>query len=220
MPAAPIADSFVVDKMALLYSDGIKAFDYGMNPSQDDGICWAIARIGDVLVLIFRGSQTPEDWFRDFIAVPTVSFRHPSLGIMPAGFQIGMDEAYKDIVPLLTMPFIIGGHSLGAARACRFMAQYNGRARLLRSVLCGCPNPGNETFLRRLDQYTIASYRNRYDPVCSAPPIYGPARPFIELDESPADGDGIGGVADHHIALYRAGVQRFEAHVETTRVAV
>lgn len=206
---AQLDDGFVADKIALLYSGGIAAFDYGMSPVEDEGICWSIARVGDVMVLVFRGSRTPQDWFRDFLAVPTLSLAHPRTGIVPAGFAVGMETAYRDILPLLQFPFIVAGHSLGAARAAWFMARYGGAATLLRGVLCGCPSPGDLIFRSALDHVQIASYRNLADPVCEVPwfPFF-PLRPFIRLQQKPAH--GILSIEDHHIALYQAGIHQLD----------
>lgn len=216
-PATLLTDADVVDKMALLYSDGIKAFDYGMNPVQDNGICWAICRIGDVLILIFRGSVTPEDWARDFLTIMVPrSIAHPSGGLVEAGFALGMDEACRVIVPLLNLPFIVGGHSLGGAHACYFMARYDGAVPLLRGVLCGCPKPGDAAFVKTIAKYDIPSYHNGPDPVPKVPfkvkplwPYDPPRLPPRVFVQHPTNGPGLFNSHYHKIGLYQAGVRGY-----------
>lgn len=65
-----------------------------------------------------RGSKTYMDWLRDFFAVPVVSLDHPTLGLIPAGFYLGMEAARAAVNARIGgAPRMWTGHSLAGAEA-------------------------------------------------------------------------------------------------------
>lgn len=112
------------------------------------------------------------------------------------------------------MAVYIGGHSLGAARACLYAY-----ARLKRGLpvdglyVFGCPNPGNHVIGLELASLSIfRSVKNRRDLVTDVPvdmellnEEYVPARVFEECNAVPPSTDPWGPFRDHHIQLYQSG---------------
>lgn len=210
------SDAAIVELMAKLYAPAPGDFDHIEDPGTDDGVCWAVKQYGNVAVLVFRGSTTVEDWFRDAIselsAPPAKIARCADLGDLPLGFDQGMYEAMGRWGTYAGPRLVIAGHSLGAARACIAAGlELAYGATVERLVLCGCPRPGTSSLGRYLSvhQVPIASYRNLKDPVCDVPtgPPWSHVVPFIALAEGPEPGD-IGVFRDHHIQLYQAGVAK------------
>ena len=208
------SDAEIVGLMRKLYAPQPGDFDHIEDPGSDDGVCWAVKRYPDVAVLVFRGSMTKEDWFRDALAAlaapPSEIPQCAELGILPLGFNEGMYQAMTRWTSLAAPPIVIAGHSLGAARASIAAAldlAYGGT--VAKVVLCGCPRPGTSILANYLADLDIRSYRNLADPVCDVPtmPPWDHVRPFTALAEGPAAGD-ISLFRDHHIGLYEAGVTR------------
>lgn len=208
-----ITDAELVGLMAKLYAPGPTDFDHIGNPGGDDGVCWGLKHYPDCDALIFRGSMTKEDWFRDVIselgAPPQKGLTN--LGFLPLGFDDGVGDAVKAATQVAVgrNPWIIGGHSLGAARAA--IAAGISRPAVTRLVLCGCPRPGTTALRAYLAGLNIHSYRNLSDPVCDVPtcPPWCDVGEFIRLQQAPAAGD-ISIFRDHHIELYLAGVAAYE----------
>ena len=213
--AAPgITDLQIVDAMVALHDGGLATFDGGMTPSENGAIYWALKRFPETDLILFRGSQDATDWLRDLMALPVRPQRHPQLGVVHAGFLIGMEGTFAAIAPLLRRPFIVAGHSLGAAHACLFAGLWLtqrtiGTPTLQRIMLCGCPNPADATLKSLLAPLPIISYRNRRDPICEVPPApFVRVREFTAIDGKPPLGDGLG-VLDHPIHRYQAGLRAF-----------
>lgn len=215
------SDAEIVGLMAKLYAPQPGDFDHIEDPSSDDfgddGVCWAAKQYGGLAVLVFRGSMTKEDWFRDAISeLPAPGSRVPQcaeFGVLPLGFGMGMYAAMTRWTAYTRSRVIIAGHSLGAARAVIAAAldlAYGGTVDKI--VLCGCPRPGTNILTDYLADIDIRSYRNLGDPVCDVPtePPWAHVRPFTALSEPPPAGD-ISIFRDHHIELYEAGVAKLGA---------
>lgn len=209
------SDAEIVGLMAKLYDPRAGDFDHIEDPGIDSGICWAVKHYEDVDALIFRGSMTKEDWFRDFLSemsAPASSIPGAKFGALPLGFAAGMRDAAA-VWPASCGPrLVIAGHSLGAARAAiaAGLALQDG-AGVERLVLCGCPRPGTKTLknflIRRCG--SIASYRNLSDPVCDVPtdPPWEHVVEFTALNQPPSP--GVWSIfRDHSIYLYLDGVGR------------
>ncbi len=186
-------------------------FDAGTSTRFDDGICWALKRVEGFDVIILRGSVSFQDWVRDLRADSIKT----SLGMVHAGFYAGMTHMWSDVAPMLTQPrTIVGGHSLGAARAgilCGLMTQA-GRAPAAR-VVFGEPKPGFVELAKIIAGTPGRSYRNgdkrHHDLVTdlafSFPPFqYVHPTPIIPVTAKPTDeGFGkLGVFAYHHCPLY------------------
>lgn len=160
-----------------------------------------VATKGDIVV--FRGSQSAEDWLRDFDDVPV---DHPIFGHVHAGFVAGMDDVYRELVPLATSARVITGHSLGAARAWLFAGFLAAAGRPAQQItVFGSPRPG---FARLRDIIVAggssnASYRNGDDPVTEVPWLLGA---YVRPVELTAIGISRTPFEDHHIEYYVEGV--------------
>jgi hypothetical protein len=91
-------------------------WDY-FDPGSDlDGVCWGVKNVGDVSIVVFRGTVTL-DWLRDFQAWIEPFHRH-GLGPIHAGFYSGLETVHRELPGIVqSRPLIICGHSAGAARA-------------------------------------------------------------------------------------------------------
>ena len=184
-------------------------FDQG----DDDGVCWALKRLDGFDAVILRGSVILKDWIRDLRADAIST----SLGMVHAGFYAGMNHMWGDVAPMLKQPrTIVGGHSLGAARAgilCGIMMQA-GKAPAARIVF-GEPKPGFVELAKIIEGTPGRSYRNgdkrHHDLVTdlafSFPPFqYVHPTPVIPVTAKPTDDwfHQLGVFAWHHAPLYAA----------------
>jgi len=170
--------------------------------TKDDVVVGHI-RIGDVDVLVLRGSVTAIDWMRDCEAWPG---KHPQLGYVHSGFMSGMDDVFAETRAVVGTNLVITGHSLGGARARLLAALYVVNDMPIDQVtVFGSPYPGFlqvSTIIRRVPIHT--SYRNREDPVPLIPhilPEWQHPEPWIAVNcaaINPAFDD----IQDHQIALY------------------
>ena len=162
------------------------AWDHFEEPKRDDGICWAIKRVGQIDAIVLRGSVTRQDWFRDLdavadpfpstatgiedflhyigFAVEITPARHAFLGQVHPGFLAGIEDAFVAMQPLLGPLVIVAGHSLGAGRAAILtgLMVHAGRAPLA-CVTFGQPRPGFPQLAKLIADVPQRSYRNGKD---------------------------------------------------------
>lgn len=179
-----------------------------------EGVCIGVRNFDDATIICFRGSTTPQDWFRDFQAQ---MIYHPELGGVEAGFVQGVRAALlRCDVRNPINPLWIVGHSLGAARALVAAALLASEGLMLpedQVVTFGSPRPGAQKIKDLLANVPIRSYKNLRDPVCDVPfdiPLIDPyvhPRDLIHVDAAPADDDPWGIVSDHHAELYLKAMQ-------------
>lgn len=178
------------------------------NGTDPDGIYAAIT--GDVLV--FRGSDSLEDWLRDLLAAQKTPYTHPQFGPIHSGFWMGMQPFFDKVRPVLKPGMTICGHSLGAARAWLFAAlMVAAGIEPAKIITCGSPRPGCLPLRQFLDKARIPtiSLKNRHDPVTDVP-IKLPTWPYMDMadftvldaDPDPLD---LTIFADHHMPLYIKG---------------
>jgi hypothetical protein len=179
-------------------------FDGG---AESFGIC---AGIKDN-ALIFRGSITATDWLDDLDAIGSNPMDCPQLGMVHDGFDRGMNEFFQKNSGLLRDGAIIGGHSLGAARAWLFAGRYIAKGGTLRRVtVFGSPRPGCSELKQLLANTPKSSYRNGDDPVPCVP-VWLPSLPYVHVIEptsvcaEPMDWTE-GPMAWHNIGLYQEAV--------------
>jgi hypothetical protein len=181
-------------------------------PVRDDGVCWGLKRFPECDMIVFRGSQTREDWVRDFMAAAHPVRDLPGLGPVEDGFFAGMQAAAAAAAPLLRpLPLCIVGHSLGAAHAWLFagMTLIGGKSDI-RVVAFGSPRPGFRKLAALLANVSVASYCNGPDPVCHAPfhipPLFPYVEPaaFTEIEVRPDPSDRWKGWAAYHRERYYA----------------
>lgn len=83
-----------------------------------DKVCWGFKQLPCADLVVFRGSTTLEDWFRDFDCLAT-PWGQPGLGPVHPGFYLGIKDVWAEVQTMLRpgMPWVSAGHSLGAGRA-------------------------------------------------------------------------------------------------------
>jgi hypothetical protein len=199
-----------------LYNDPSFAWDDILQPESDEGICLGIKLIDGVRYVVDRGSETPQDWWRDFKSElwRTLPGYEP-LGDVAYGFSEGMVDLFSNkLKPIIAEPWVAVGHSLGAARAQ--LSAGMGKALdspPLRVVCFGPPRVGMMTFCSYVQGIPWMLYRNLEDPVAdvpTSPPFYH-VKPFIPLNAAPAPDDSWGILADHHIELYIQGLENLSS---------
>lgn len=189
----------------------VSGFDY-FDAGMDDGIAWAIRRLDYFDVVILRGSVTLQDWIRDAraLAIPT------RIGHVHDGFYAGMEHMWADCRAKLRQPTIVGGHSLGAARAAVLtgLMKADGAEPAARIVF-GEPKPGLIDFAQLLADIPGKSYRNgdnlHHDlitdlPFSFPPEQYTRATPIIPVCAEPPANDRDGVFGWHHVQLYEAAI--------------
>lgn len=212
-----VSDAEICDVVAELYdtsNEGPQGFDDLLWPEADDGVCAALKRYPDFDLVLFRGSTTPQDWARDFLALPHQLTTHPQLGDIHAGFALGMETAYAHLQPLLIKPnVVVTGHSLGAGRASIFSglltAQNSGLN--ISTVVFGEPRSGCDRLRVLLAGNQYRSYRNAdpsgagHDLVTDVPPDppFARNRPLTDVFGAPGPNDPWGPFRYHHIQLYQ-----------------
>lgn len=192
-------------------------FEDSTNPVQ-----LAIKYADGISYIVFRGSDSPLDWFEDIEGVP---LDDPLVGKVEMGFCHGLERRLAEIQDLLGEHTVVTGHSLGAARACIFGGMLAASKKPpLRIAAFGCPRPGYDQLTDVLKMVPMGIYRNRCDPVTFVPvpiPLIGPwqhNRPVIQIDIDPATmetdpspwadfNDAIEHITlrDHHVQLYQEG---------------
>lgn len=141
----------------------------------DHGVCFAVQDNGLYLDIIFRGSKTTQDWFRDFKARPV---EHPVLGGVEEGFFEGLPDAVAELAAILRGAKLAGqkvritGHSLGAARALLFAALLMAGGFVPDFVAAFAPpKPGFHKLAVVLSPIQdLYCFRNGIDPVPLVPP--------------------------------------------------
>jgi hypothetical protein len=210
------SDAAIADLVLAAYEyDGVPAvWDRLWAPADNDGIYAGLKRLGEVDLIVFRGSKTALDWARDFFFADNLLWHHSGLGTLHAGFALGLEALSAAMLPELGPRVIIAGHSLGAARAliCAGFLTLSGHAPE-RIVVFGEPRPGFSRLGLVLAAVPIASYRNGNasgrDPVTYVPlaipeiaPYVHPREPLIDVTAAPAPADAFGPFGWHHMALY------------------
>jgi hypothetical protein len=205
----------------------------------DDGTSFVWARSWDLIgvvarlyrsstgdqALVFRGSETVEDWVRDFFTLPHTPIDHPAIGPVHAGAAIGLDTLLTVISPDLGPDVTVIGHSLGGMRAVIFGAlMVVAGTPPSRIVTFGAPRPGFMKLADILAPVPLAAFRNgtgamrsygvSHDLVTDAilhipgvAPYVRPREPQTDISAPPNPGDTLGPFAWHHSKLYVKGLQ-------------
>jgi hypothetical protein len=175
-----------------------KIFDRALNVS---GVKVFVKETPDEQLILFPGSESLLDWWRDFEArMVTV----PDLGGVEQGFMTGMRDVFKALQPF-TKPIRIVGHSLGATRALIFgalMCLVGIKPETI--IALEPPRPGGQRLKEILAPVTIRAYRNGNDPVCDVPPEsmgYVHPREPLQVYCEPVALDPAGPMRWHHIQI-------------------
>lgn len=160
--------------------------------------------------LVFPGSETAEDWYRDLLAFPDKPLNHEQLGPVHFGFYLGLDAFLEKALPLLGDSPHFCGHSLGASRAWLAAGVYIAKGGHPGGITAfGSPRPGCSILRQLLAPYPKSSYRNGEDPVTDVPvwlasfPVLEPT-PFKLVNVAPVDS---GLLRFHHMPLYVQGTE-------------
>lgn len=191
-------------------------WDVLIQPGADNGVWVALRRLGDVDVLVYRGSITLQDWARDIFFAPHPVVAHPRLGQIHAGFYLGLEDALAKLRPMLRERVIVTGHSLGAARAVLTAALLADGGLIPEAVtVFGEPRSGYQQLTDFMAPVPIHSYCNGaaggHDlvtdvPFTTLPFPFARVRPLIKVSAPPLPHDDWGALRFHHIQLYEAGV--------------
>lgn len=220
-------DALIASYCNMIYSPtahllGWDHYDAGL----DNGVCWAMVRLPGYDLVVFRGSSNIRDWIRDIMVLPIGGHRVLStrIGRVHAGFFMGIEQVWSELRPMLQQPAVIGGHSLGAARAsdlCGLMV-VDGTPPA-RRVVFGEPKPGLQDAADVIKDIPGASWRNgdgtHHDMVTDVPFWIPPAFEFVRaLPTSACDGEPtgdaiakLGPFSYHHMPLYLDAANAIEA---------
>jgi len=123
----------------------------------------------DVNILVFRGTDSPQDWLANLDALLIAS---EGGGHVHKGFAETLDSIWEELAPLLQRPgrWLYTGHSLGAALATLCAARRKPDA----LYTFGSPRVGSGEFRRQLEGVPIYRVVNSRDVVTSLPlPLTG-----------------------------------------------
>jgi hypothetical protein len=143
-------------------------------------------------IIVFRGSISFLDWWRDLEWLP---HKHPRLGWCHAGFLRYMDLVFEEVNAVIGRDVIVTGHSLGGARASILAGLLlDHGSQLVARVTFGSPKPGFRKLATIIQQSGCGSrsYRNGIDPVPEVPiafsllPYVDPSPLLLPLEISPA----------------------------------
>jgi Lipase (class 3) len=223
-----VSDAQIAAWLVDLYA-GPAGFDHYEPGQGDSGICWGLKLTADYDYVLLRGSVTPEDWLRDFIALAT-PFEHHEFGPVHPGFLLGMEDMMKSLYEVMGHSMdnlIIAGHSLGAGRAAILTAlmisTYDYGCYPVARVVFGEPKPGFPQLAEYIANVPARSYRNgtgiHHDMITDVPLTLPPLENYVHpcpltLVNNPpanvleADLDVFG---YHHMPLYAAALAKLEA---------
>ncbi len=146
-------------------------------------------------LIVARGSQTAEDWLRDFQSELGVAVRgYEVLGMLPHGFAMHMADTYAAVrAELRGVPVYASAHSLGCPEIVyQCAAHMLAKGTVAHIALFESPKPGTPVLTAFMALTPINSYWNQGDPVPDAPepvPIWLPwetVRAPIRFDLGPA----------------------------------
>lgn len=194
-----LTDYEVAQWIAKLYATpvGNGPFDIVIRESQAHGINCGLVKTQGFQLVIFRGSVSLEDWMHDILSIV------PGSEDRPYGFTIGLPDAGPKIVSALdkTLPYIVGGHSLGAPHAEFFCEDF--RIDTERLVLLGSPNYARTTMAPNQKQ---VSYKNGHDYVCDFP--LGWVQKYTQTHIDGGHDDFPNLFQWHHIDYYLKGIKK------------
>lgn len=188
-------------------------WDYLDDGSADDGIYWGFKEVAPgVLVPVFRGSDSPEDWLRDLMILRK-PWGAPRIGPVHPGMYQGMERVWAEFALMIKATDRIAptGHSLGAPRS-RYLSALmtvDGRPPTA-MVRFASPRPGYQQLIDVCAPVPDFSFRNvdaarDVDDVTRVP-FYLPGFLYVDaaatsLTVTP-EGPAIDVFRLHHMALY------------------
>ncbi len=138
---------------------------------------------GETLLVINRGSDTWQDWLRDFLFTPAQVRTHPQLGPCHAGFLEGAESIVDQLANAINLrPYIIAGHSLGGAEAIDEAALLicRGWPPPRAIVTFGAPRVGMAPLVKFMAPYAVRQYVRGNDLVPTEPAYDAPLFEFVD----------------------------------------
>lgn len=208
-----ISTSQAVDLAAKIYDPKHGDFQHIFNAGKVNA---GLSMVDNTLCVTFRGTDNVLDAIRDIFAVP---YHHPQLGVLHAGFWLGMGDMFVRLRPYLQkaidagIPISITCHSLGCPHGAILagLCAIN-HIPIAQLFLFAPPRPGYQSIRDIVQKHVpmIGAYRNGPDPV----PLQFLTLPFfpwcdiadLELLNSAPDGwlDEHDPMEWHHVALYKS----------------
>lgn len=165
------SDSELVDAAALTYKSTASPLAQDFDRSV---VAYLTAQPDSMNVLAIEGTHDVLGWALDFLALPISAHapkQHPTLGMLHAGFLAAAEALLPRIaVAVVGKPWVITGHSLGAALALlvgALMADEDNPP--LKIAAFAPPRVGGPHFLEALAAIPISAYRFGNDPVTEVP---------------------------------------------------
>ena len=195
---------YIAELLAAQYAGELDQFDY-TDQGADTGVFWSAKHCPEGCLILFRGSADRQDWERDLEAIGN-PFTHSVFGPLHPGFSKDMEAVWAKIKAQFSGPYIVAGHSLGAARAAIAAAymKHDGQPPIKRFGF-GEPHPGFTKLRLYLAGIPAEIYRNRAvhndaDPVTVIP--FWPYVPSGEATELTGTPTRPGPFGLHDIHLY------------------
>jgi hypothetical protein len=190
------------------YETGFQ-WDHLFQGSGDGDVYVGLKATGGYNVVAFRGSTTPEDWAKNFISVPAFE---SGLGWVDVGFADGLGEVVRNLLPFLSQgPWLLTGHSRGAAQALQFGARMALLGYRPQGVMVlAPPRTGRQGLKDIYRTIPVRAYCNKNDPVPMVPPWFEHPCDLIHIDQEPPKNDPWGPIAPHHSELYGQWIEKLD----------
>ena len=217
-----ISDSTIAELSSEIYLAPAAAsvdwdhYDDGGGPG---GVCWAIKHFDDMSALIFRGSANIPDWILNVLAWVDPHDSNNGLGPLHLGFFLGLPKVIETAIPLLRSRVVVGGHSLGGARALQAagLMVLDGHRTLASAIVFGAPKPGFAKLGEVLAPYPVRERINGDEdrhaidyvpamPLTFPPEEYEHTRAPVDVYSTPAPNDPWGIFQFHRMAYYEDGM--------------
>lgn len=207
-----------------LYDNKASSFDY----ISTGDIAYGLKDVGGATAVVLEGSRNITtkrgivDWFCHDLCAFDAPVDHCKFGLLHAGFWWGMQDCYESIKKLAKPPYIVGGHSLGAAHTADMAAimKDDGFPPLL-IVQYAPPRAGGKQLAAYLADIPRVAYFNKtptgHDLVPTVPwtlpPLdaYCQIQGFTQICEEPPEHDPYGPLKYHHFPLYQTGSDKLFA---------
>jgi len=176
-----------------------------------DGVTVGVKNLGDVTIFSFAGSEKPLDFLRDSFVIPEY---HPGVGVVAAGFMIGMRAVFESLLSYLleAKAIAITGHSLGCSHGIILAGMCFQNDFDVQSLDLFAPPKTSYSYLLDLiiDRVpTVRAFHNGIDPVPEIPLGVDWAQyDLIHLHEEPQPPWHLDPVRGHMIDLYKRGIEK------------
>lgn len=187
-----------------------------------NGVDVAYKKYSDCTAVAFEGSHDVQDWLSNFQAC---MIRVGNIGGVELGFYTGIPEVLTALLPEIDKdkPVYVIGHSRGAAHAhifARALIAAGFAPPIVKRVVFGSPNPGDNILAGGLTDSPVRSYRNyrnllEQDYVCIVPEPVPVLAPYMHpgerilIDMPAMKNDPWLFLARHHLYLYTTWLSQY-----------